>query len=148
MQFAEERAVVSQVEGSFVYLKTQSKKGCGSCSSKMACGNTSSIFILKPRNKLKLNNSLGLKVGDSVMLGMPTDKLLQATLFMYVLPIVFLFVFAVIAKFSFGEVASILAGLAGLLMGLVLIKVMSKHGAINDRFEPKLLRKIITVDAV
>lgn len=146
MQFAEETAVVSSVDGDFVFLETQNSASCSNCYSKSGCGSVSSIFTFKPKNKLRVNNTLGLKKGDSVIVALASDKLLIATVLMYLSPLILLFTFSLIAKLLIGETASILAGLCGLFVGLLWVKRFTQQSAIAKQFEPKLVRKIINVE--
>ncbi|MEH6455751.1 MAG: SoxR reducing system RseC family protein [Cocleimonas sp.] len=146
MQFTEETALVSHVEGNFVFLETQNNGSCGNCSSKTGCGSVSSIFTFKPRNKLKINNTLELEQGDSVIVAMAADKLLMATFLMYLSPLILLFIFSLIAKLLMGETASIVAGLCGLFIGLLLVKQFTQKSAVAEQFQPKLIRKIINIE--
>lgn len=145
MQFAEETAVVSRVDGDFVILDIQNNGSCGNCSSKSGCGSVSSIFSLKPRNSLKIDNTLQLKEGDSVIVAMSADKLLLATVLMYLSPLVLLFTFSIFAKLFFGETASIVAGIFGLFLGLFWVKKYTQQNNISKMFQPKLIRKVINV---
>lgn len=145
MQFVEETAFVSHIVGDFVFLETQNNGSCGNCSSKVGCGSVSSIFTFKPRNKLKVNNTLGLKQGDSVIIAMAADKLLMATVLMYVTPLVLLFTFSLIAKLLMGETASIVAGLCGLFIGLLWVKRYTEQSVVAEQFQPKLIHKIINI---
>jgi len=146
VQFTEETALVSHVEGNFVFLETQNNGSCGNCSSKTGCGSVSSIFTFKPRNKLKINNTLELEQGDSVIVAMAADKLLMATFLMYLSPLILLFIFSLIAKLLMGETASIVAGLCGLFIGLLLVKQFTQKSAVAEQFQPKLIRKIINIE--
>lgn len=146
MQFAEETAVVSAVNGSFVFLETNSKASCGNCSTKSGCGSVSSIFTFKPKSKLKVNNTLGLKKGDSVIIALATDALLLATILMYLSPLLLLFVFSLIAKLLVGETASVFAGLCGLFVGLFWVKQFTQRSSMAKQFQPKLLRKVINIE--
>lgn len=148
MRFSDEKATVSHVDGDFVFLETQGSATCSNCSNKTGCGQISSIFTFKPKNKLKINNTLGLKEGDSVLVGMASGKLLKATVLMYVLPLVLLMFFSFFAKLLIGEVASIIAGLAGLLTGLLVLKLYAQQINVLKQFQPKLIRKIINIDIV
>lgn len=148
MTFAEEKAVVSYTEGEFAFLETHNNPSCDNCSSKSGCGQVSSIFTFKPKNKLKVNNTFNLKAGDEVIVAMPYDKLLKATFLMYVLPLLLLFMFALIAKLALGEPASMIAGILGLLTGLLLVNKYSQQKIIADQYRPKLIRKIINLEPV
>ena len=146
MQFAQETAIVNSVEGDFVFLETQNNASCDNCTSKSGCSSISSIFTFKPRNKLKIKNTLGLKQGDSVIVAMAPDKLLLATVLMYLLPLILMFAFALVAKLLLGEIASIVAGLFGLFGGLLFIKLITARAEVKDQFQPVLIRKVISLD--
>jgi len=147
MQFTEETAIVSHLEGDFAFLKTQNNKSCGNCTSKFACGNVPSLFAFKPKNKLKVNNSLQLKAGDSVLIGMSSVGLLKATLLMYLSPLLLMFLFSIVAKLILGEIASIVFGLVGLFLGLFFVRQYTQQKTVAEQFHPKLIRKIINVDS-
>jgi len=148
MQFSEETALVNHIEGNFVFLETKNNGSCGNCHSKSGCGNLSSVFTLQVKNKLRVSNTLNLKEGDAVIVGMPAEKLLIATALMYVLPLILLFSLALITKVYLGETASILAGLVGLVGGLLLVNKITQIDSITELFQPKLIRKVINVDGV
>ena len=61
MQPAEQTAIVDHVEGEFAYLMASGSEGCGSCSSKTACGSTA-LFSFTPNNYLKVANTLDLQL--------------------------------------------------------------------------------------
>ena len=147
MDSSEEKAIVSHVKGDYVFLETQNTTSCDNCSTKSGCSQVSSIFTFKSKNKLRMKNSLSLKQGDAVIIAMAPDKLMLATVLMYLLPLVLLFVFSFIAKLLLGENASIIFGLVGLFFGLFLVKQFTQQKAIAAMFQPKLVRKIIPVNA-
>lgn len=146
MQFAEEKATVCHIDGEFVFLETQNNASCNNCSSKSGCSQVSSIFTYKLKNKLKLNNTLKLKQGDEVIIGMPVDKLLKATVLMYLSPLLVMFSFSLIAKLALGETASVIAGLLGLSAGLLFVNQFSRQKFILNQFQPTLIRKTIKLE--
>lgn len=148
MKFAEEKATVSHIVGDFVFLETQNSASCDNCSSKSGCGQLSSLFTYKPKNKLKVNNTLKLKEGDKVIVAMPSRKLLKATMLMYLMPLLLLFTSSLIAKLAIGELASIIAGISGLFIGLIIVNRYSNQQSIALEFQPKLIRKIINVHSL
>ncbi len=148
MQYAEETGIVSHNDGDYVFVETQNDGSCGNCKSNSGCSNIASIFMLKPRNKLKINNTLALKKGDSVIVAISSGNLLIATVLMYLLPLILLFVFSLIAKLFIGEGASIVAGAFGLLSGLFGVKRYTQRTDVAAKFQPRLIRKIINVEVV
>jgi sigma-E factor negative regulatory protein RseC len=146
MQLAEQTAIVNHVDGDLAYLKANSNAGCGSCSSKLSCGSTS-LFSFTPNNYLKVTNTLDLRAGDSVIVSIPSEKLLFGTVLVYLLPLFVLFGFAIVGKLLLGESASILLGLVGLFLSLIFVKKFIAQKNIRPQFEPVIQRKIIRVNA-
>lgn len=149
MPLTQETAIVSFIKGDHAYLKTNSTSTtCGSCASKSGCANVNFFSSnLKSAYSIRVPNHLHLKAGDSVILSMPSNTLLLATLLMYVFPLVLLFVFAGVGKSLGGESISILAGLAGLFAGLLVLKRFTKEQSVAKKFEPEILRKVISLEA-
>lgn len=156
---AEEVATVSQIEGDYVFLQAAANRSCEQCSSRAGCASLSSLFNFMSRiarssraelpsasnqQTLKLPNTLDLKVGDQVVLELSTAALLKATAMMYIFPLLLVFAAAIIAKLAWGESASIVAGIMGLLIGLLCVRQYSQRPQVIEQFQPKLVRKINT----
>lgn len=146
MQLAQETAIVSFIKDNYAYLKTASTSSCSKCSAQSSCGSLS--FIKRPDSHLRVENTLNLKPGDSVVIGLATDKLLLGSVLMYLLPLFSLFIFAAIGKNIGGELLSIGVGLSGLLGSLLLVKKFVKKSKIANHFKPKLIRKVIGINVV
>lgn len=140
MPLAEEIATVSFIKDGYAYLKTSSVSACSSCSAKSACG---ARTISQPSStyNLRLENKLDLKKGDSVILGMESNRLLLGTVSMYILPLIMLFIFSYIGKILAGELTSILGGVLGLFGGLSIIRFITSKDNITKQFEPKIICK-------
>ena len=146
----EEKATVSKIDGDFAFLEAQYNGSCENCTSKTGCGQVNSIFKFKTKNKLKIkiHSTLNLKVDDEVIVALPTDKLLKATIMMYLSPLILLFTFSLFAKLMFSETASILMGVFGLLLGLFLVNHYARNQSVAKEFEPKIVRKVINLESV
>jgi len=140
MQLTEERATVSYIEGEHAFLETEGSSACGSCSSQSSCGSVR--LIKRPSSYLKIQNTLNLEAGDLVVLGLAPEKLLFSTILVYLLPLFSLFFFALIGKTLGGELLSIIAGVAGLLLSLVFIKKFLGRSDVARSFEPQLIRVV------
>ncbi|MCF6190261.1 MAG: SoxR reducing system RseC family protein [Cocleimonas sp.] len=142
----QETAEVAYIEGKHAFLKSVNKSSCGECSSKASCGSVK-LFksTIDTEYTIKVENSLDLKAGDSVHIGLAPSKLIQGTLLVYISPIFSLFLFAALGKLWGGEGFSILAGLGGLFVALLLVKKYIAQKAITERFSPKILAKIDTI---
>jgi len=144
MQLIRETAIVSHIKDEYAYLIIQKNSACGSCASKSSCSN-SALQEIKPKsnNILRVSNDLSLQEGDTVILGLKPNKLLLATVLMYILPLVVFIVFAAVAKVLGGERASIAAGLAGFFLGLFILKKFIKQPHVARQFQPKILSKVV-----
>ena len=142
----EETAEVAYIKGEHAFLKTANKMSCGECSSKASCGSVK-LFksTIDSEYTFKVENNLDLKIGDSVQLGLAPSKLIQGTLLVYIFPIFSLFLFAALGKLWGGEGLSILAGLGGLFVALLLVKRFIAKETITERFSPKVIAKIDTI---
>ena len=146
MHFTQEEAVVNEVDNGFVYLSTNNAS-CNSCSSQSGC--TSFSFLSNTQSRsLKVKNTLRLEKGDRVIVELKTEKLVLGTLLVYILPLVSLLLFSVIGKILIGEGFSILFGIAGFVLSLIIIKRIMSNRGLSDQFEPKLLKKIILINPV
>lgn len=136
-------AEVAYVKGDHAFLKAVNKMSCGECSSKSSCGSVK-LFksAIDKEYTIKVENSLDLKAGDAVQLGLAPSKLIQGTLLVYIFPILSLFLFATLGKLWGGEGLSILAGLGGLFVALLVVKKLIAKETIAERFSPKVLDKI------
>ncbi len=135
----QEMAEVSSINGDYVFLKTANKTSCGECTSKASCG---SVKLFKPvvdNDVIKIKNTLDLKEGDSVVLALPPSKLLLGSFLVYLFPLFSLMAFAVLGKMIGGEGVSILMGLAGLGISLVLVSKFMAKKAVSQQFTPKIL---------
>jgi len=137
----QETGIVSFVKDNYAYLKTETASACGSCSSKGSCGSQHLNFTQSDYSIRVLNKS-GLKEGDEVIIGMSSDKLLLGTVLLYLFPLLFLLLFAFIGKILGGELYSVLAGLIGLFVSLVVVKKIILKKSIACQFEPEVKQKI------
>jgi sigma-E factor negative regulatory protein RseC len=124
-------------------LKTDAGSACGSCSSKKSCG-SGRLFSFSDDSdySIRVPNRINLKQGDEVILDMSSDKLLLGTMLIYLLPLLFLFLFASIGKYFAGELASVLTGLGGLLIGLNVAKKIILIKKVARQFEPEVQEKV------
>lgn len=148
MNYIEEKVLVIDVHGEFIFLEREYKSSCDKCSSRNGCENLISVFTPKSSARFKINNTLGLKKGDNVIISMPSVNMLTATVVIYLFPLLLLFIFSFLAKMFVGEVSSIVCGLLGFFWGLILIRHFTQKSEITKKFQPKLIRKIIYIDAV
>ena len=141
MQISKKTAIVSFIKDGEAFLKTDDSSSCSKCSARSSC--SSFNFFEKSSTYLRIKNTKNLDVGDSVNIGLTTDRLLLGTVIMYFLPLLALFLFAAVGKSYGGELYSILAGLSGFSISLLFIKRYMSKNKVIKQFTPKILDKVV-----
>lgn len=146
----EERAIILDtgiaVSGgaqAFAKVRVQRTSACETCSLKSGCGQSALSKLSSERClELDVDNSLGAQIGDEVMIAIPEQGLLNASLRVYLIPLVIMLVAALVADmlFSGQEIWVMLAALVGLLSGFLWARVFSQKNAFNAHFLPKMTR--------
>ena len=154
----EQTATILRVEEDTAYLQVQRQTACGSCSAKSGCGKSllDNVFKAKPVT-LKLPNVINAKEGDEVVVGLNDSSLLQASFYLYFLPLLCMLIMAVIVGYvsssQYAELFSIVAAVIGLFFGSKISQSIlnMKSNNRSDAFQPTLLKIITeanTADAV
>jgi sigma-E factor negative regulatory protein RseC len=145
----EESATVVGLEADFALVETQAKAACGSCESQSSCGTSVLSGLFKRRhNLLRVRNSLQLKPGDRVVIGMREGALVNVSFVAYLLPLVCLILAAIAGReagrfwgWPGGELISVAGGLFGLIAGLLLLKKFSLRKQYDPDYEVVMLRR-------
>ena len=125
----EETGTVMAVQGEYAWIETQAKSACAHCHSGDSCG-TSALgkWFARKRNRILVRNHLGLKEGDSAVIGIRGDRLVKAALLAYLWPLVLMIIFSGMASVvEVSDSAVALSALIGLVLGMVSIKIMSDN---------------------
>ena len=137
----EQSAKVVAVRGDRLWVETQSRSACSHCSS-TGCGTSviSRLFGSK-RNRLELPNSLAARPGEQVMIGIPDELLVRASIWAYLVPIVvMLLLTAAGARLGMAEGLQVLLALVGLASGFILVRWITRRDSYRQGFKPHLLR--------
>lgn len=133
-------ARVVSVEGNTVWLEPEQTTACGGCASAKVCGAEPGSRRLVAR-RFPLVNHEELHVGDRVVVGVASRTLLRASMTAYGLPLVLMLVSGVTAqKLIGGDGAAAAATLAGLLVGLVLVRLWAKASSVRGELTPHFIR--------
>ncbi|WP_295401607.1 SoxR reducing system RseC family protein [uncultured Thiocystis sp.] len=138
----EEVASVVAVDEGGAWVETRRRSACGHCESAATCG-TSALAKLfgEGRNRLRIDDPMGLRPGDRVVIGIPDGTLVRASLIAYLLPLIALAAAAGIGTaLHLPEGAVALLGLAGLGSGLWLGGRITGGAAGRERYRPRLIR--------
>lgn len=139
-----ERGVIVEIEPNALWIETIQASTCGSCVAKKGCGQrllakvgaeSMRIRVIKQpddRHQYQLNQSVEVAIPDNIIV--------SASLFVYLLPLLLLVAFSsVVNAFALGEVASMIGGLVGFIVGGLLIRYHSEISKNNPKFQPILL---------
>lgn len=128
---------IVDIQDDSLWVETIQRSTCGSCVAEKGCGQTLLRKLgVEPsylRVPLPKNIQRNYSVNDSVVIGIPDDIVVKASLLLYLLPLVLLLVFSGIAHtYYVGDAVSILAGVAGFAIGCLLLRWHS-HYYRNDK---------------
>lgn len=145
----EEGARVVAVEGDIAWVETRRQTACGSCAANKGCGTTVLAKVVGAKySRLRVLNTLSARTGDEVVIGIEENALLRGSVIMYVLPILLMMVGAALGErlneqlqLATPDVASIAAGLAGLLAGFAWISRFAGKIGRDGRYQPVMLRR-------
>ena len=141
-----ENGVVTQADLSIAKIKTIRTRACKSCASKNNCGSSDSFDEMI----ITVKNSINVKKGDHVVVGIETRSMLFLSLFIYVFPVIALIFGAVIgdtiAPF-FHQDSSLISMITGFLFfifAFCLVKLKNNSILKKGQFKPFLVQKIST----
>jgi sigma-E factor negative regulatory protein RseC len=127
-----------------IRVKVQRKSACDSCQLKTGCGQHT-LTKLSENNCIEfdVSNTVDASQGDLVVLSIPEQGLLSASLMVYLLPILVMLVFSVSVRtiFSVNDGLVALSGLFGLCLGFLFTHLYGKKHAQDLRFHPQIIRK-------
>ena len=147
----EETATVVSCVDDQAKLEVQRQSTCSSCNAKSGCG--TAIFsksLGKKVSQVTVVNTMNLRVGDKVIVGLQENALLTGSAIVYLLPLVLMLVFAILGQFlseKFFEYVSELMVIgfaaAGFIVALKLVNQFSNKIKNDKRYQPILIRKLI-----
>lgn len=146
----EEQVEVVEVLGTQLILQARTKSVCGSCAVNKGCGTSLLAKVVgRKLTRFEVENSVNAVVGDSIVVGIKENALLQGSLIMYILPIACMFIFAISCDFALPVTIAardlIVAGMSilGLITGSLWSKWYFQRQSNAENFSPVVLRKII-----
>lgn len=139
----EESGVVTAIDADGVWVATQRKSTCGSCSARLACGQgllNSMSADTKPHT-IKVHSDLPLAEGDPVTLAISQQSLIRSALLVYLLPLLFMFAAAFSADYvNATEPWIIFAALLGFIGGVLAVRLYSERYIDKNALQPELSR--------
>jgi len=139
----EEQARVVALGPGLAWVETQRRSACGSCPSSAGCA-TPVLGRLagSGTSRVQVDDHLGLRLGELVVIGIPEDVLTRAAVLAYLLPPAALVLAAGSAgSLGAGDLGSAFAGVLGLVLGLLATRAMTGGTAGQGRYRPVLVRR-------
>ena len=137
-------AHVVSVEGDVAWLVPEQTGSCGGCAASGACG-AKGIGTLASRleyRRFKINNESNLHIGDRVVIGIPDNALIKASINAYGIPLFTLLLAGSLAQWKFGnDLATMAAMVGGLLIGLGFSRVGAGRLLLQGNLAPRYLRR-------
>lgn len=120
----EEHAVITEKNDSKVIFEVERTKPCGICGQTRGCGNATWGKLLgHQQHSVKADNPIDANVGDHVIVGVEEKVILNAAMYLYVIPLLGLFFGAVSFQLIFKHDLWVIIGAAlGLFTGFLLVK--------------------------
>ena len=132
------RGKILDIDGVYARVRIDAAAACPRCAAGKGCG--AALFTNGPRERVvaaRLDRNLGVAAGDDVELQLRPARLLQASGLAYGLPLVGI-VLGALAGAGFGEAASVVAAVAGLLFGLLAARWWLQRAHCLQDFAPRV----------
>jgi len=145
----EETGRVLSIEDGFADVETIRTSSCTSCRARHGCGHHA-IAQVSSANRMRMRaiDPLAVEVGQKVVVGIPEDTLLQASVWMYMIPLLGLVGGAVAPSlWGGGSGIAVIMSIIGFAGGLLLARNKSKQEMSNLDYYPKILRIETTQDS-
>lgn len=139
----EEPGVVVAVDVDGVWVATQRKSTCGSCSARMACGQglLNSLSADSKPHTIKVATDLALTEGDQVTLGISQQSLVSSALLVYMLPLLSMFVAIFVADYwNAVEPWIVVAAVMGFVVGALGVRFYSDRYLDNSNLQPLICK--------
>lgn len=140
----EETALVLEVRDRQALLQTQRKSACQSCSVKSGCGTSTLSKVVGNRSsQFIVDNTLDVRAGDQVVVAIDENALVQGSLLIYLLPLVFMLAAGIFAELFFAiELVTIVFSITGFVLSLFIVHYTLPRSALNKTIQPHLLRRV------
>ncbi len=138
--FIREQGVVVALVAGGVVVETQRQTGCQSCAARGGCGiNLMQKALNRKQHQVRVSTDLALRLGERVELVLPASALVQASLMMYVLPLLGLMMGALAGQMLFAaNPASIIGGALGFFLALLGLSRRQNGLFANGRYAPQV----------
>lgn len=136
----EETAVVVDTRDGYLWVESQPRSSCSQCASSSCTTSVVAKLFGVKTNRLMLENTLDARTGQKVIIGIPDDLLVRASIWAYMMPlIVMLLLVALGQSAGLEQGAQSLLALSGLAAGFVLMFLKTRSPQAQKHYIPRLL---------
>jgi len=139
----EETATVLKITGRKILLETQRQSACQTCSVKSGCGTSTLAKVVGNRSsQFTLDNWLDARVGETVVVAVDENALVQGSLLLYLFPLIFIIIVGLLAEFLFAtELITIFFVVTGFAFAMLFVRFFSKS-YLKKSIQPHLIRRV------
>ena len=143
-----ETVTVVRVEDNCLWVEGVQRSTCGSCTAKVGCGQRllAGVVGSPPLIRVLLSEHAGDRdctdyhIGEEIEIGIPEDVVVKGSLLIYFFPLLSLLLAAGLAENIFGkDLLTACAGIAGLIIGGLLVRVFSVLSHNPARIQPTVI---------
>jgi len=145
----EEQAEVTRVNGSEVWVETQRRSACGSCSASGGCGTSVLAKVLGNRSRpMRVVCSVEVAQGDQVVIAINDAALVRGSLAVYLVPLLGILLGALLGEWwaeqlgATSELYAILGAIVGIGLGLLWLRRFTQRISNDLDYQPVVLRRI------
>lgn len=133
----EQNAIVLKTEGEKAWVEARESGTCGSCGSGGCSTRRLADLFGRRERAFPVKNTIDARTGDQVVIGIPAGALWQSAFRLYGLPLILMLLGAFLGQHLGGDLASMMAAIAGLGMAFVL----QRNWRNTDPWQPVMLRR-------
>ena len=141
----EERGQVVAVDGRSLLLETVKKSACQACTAKNVCGHG----LKRPSSDNSVSHrpiralcDISVNVGDTVVIGIPDSAMLQASFWLYLVPLLFFVVALFFGHWlALSEVFLMVVSLLGLALGFFFTAIRWRNVNRQRQWQPVVLKR-------
>ncbi len=140
----EESAVVIEVREHQVLLETQRRSACQSCSVKSGCGTSTLAKVVGKRSsQFVVDKILDVKMGDTVIVAIDENALVQGSLLIYLFPLILMMIFGIFTEALFSdELMTILSVVMSFVFAMFVVRVVLSGHGFKKSVQPHLVRRV------
>lgn len=140
----EETAQVVEVKDQQLLLQTQRQSACQACSVKSGCGTSVLSNVVGTRSsQFLVDKTLDLQVGDKVLVAVDENALVQGSLLIYFMPLIFMMSAGILVDYIFAaQGLTILATFVGFFLALFVVRFLFAAKHFKNKIQPHLIRQV------